>query len=197
MDRMRSMQETGKALEIESLVHQHYAYVRRLALSLLDDEAEADDAAQETFIAAQRALGRFRGEASPRTWLTRIAINTCRSRQRRQKGRLALQNTLQALHLVKNLPPGPEESAIQNEAERALWQALDSLDEKHRLPVILRYVHEMSIPEIAAALEMQQGTVHSRLHNAREKLHGLLLAQSPVVSLTLEGHYQDREEASS
>ena len=153
------------------LVRTHAAYVRRLALSILNDPAEADDAAQEALIAACRSLSGFRAEAQPRTWLTRITINVCRSRLRRRRVRLALQETLQALHLLSGPHPGPEEAAIQNEVDRQVWQAVDALDEKHRLPVILRYVQELSVPEIAGILGLSEGTVHSRLHYARQKLH--------------------------
>jgi RNA polymerase sigma-70 factor (ECF subfamily) len=164
--------ETAQTLE--SLVREHYAYIRRLALTILDDgsaeaSAEADDAAQETFITAHRALAGFRGRASLKTWLTAVAVNACRARLRKRKLRRALQSTLQGLHLAQRLA-SPEETAVQNEAHRHLWQAVDSLDEKHRLPVILRYVHELTVPEIAESLGTNEGTIHSRLHYARKAL---------------------------
>jgi RNA polymerase sigma-70 factor (ECF subfamily) len=159
---------------LEGLVREHYAYIRRLALTILDDGgaeagAEAEDAAQETFITAYRALAGFRGGSSLKTWLTAIAVNTCRARLRRRKLRQALHSTLQGLHLSQRLA-SPEETASQNEAQRLLWQTVDSLDEKHRLPVILRYVHELTVPEIAASLRTNEGTIHSRLHYARKTL---------------------------
>ena len=73
------------------------------------------------------------------------------------------------LHLSQPVA-SPEEAAAQNEAHRQLWQAVDSLDEKHRLPVILRYVHELTVAEIAASLGTNEGTIHSRLHYARKAL---------------------------
>jgi len=169
-DGAQSAQTTQAAQHLERLVQEHYAYIRRLALSILNDPDEAEDAAQETFIAAHRAWASFRGQASARTWLTSIAVNACRGRLRKRKVRQGLQNTLIALHLLRSRPASPEQSAIQNEASRLLWQAVDALDEKHRLPLILRYVHELSVPQIAAALRISPGTVHSRLHYARLKL---------------------------
>jgi len=156
------------------LVREQAAYVRRLALSILNDPAEADDAAQETLIAACRGLAGFRGQAAVRTWVTRITLNVCRSRLRRRRVRQALQDTLQALHLLSGSRLEPEEMAIQNEADRQLWRVIDALDEKHRLPVILRYVQELSVPEIAGILGVNEGTVHSRLHYARQKLQAQL-----------------------
>jgi RNA polymerase sigma-70 factor (ECF subfamily) len=162
--------QTDSSLEIESLMQAHYPYIRRLAISILDDESEADDAAQETFIAALHSLEHFRGESSQCTWLTSIAVNICRGRLRKRKIIQTLQSTLQSLHLLHLAPNSPEENTLQNESDQRLWQAVDNLDEKHRLAIILRYVHELSVPEIAAVLDISQGTIHSRLHYAREKL---------------------------
>lgn len=166
--------DTGAAPSLEALVGEYYAYIRRLALTILDDgqgdaSAEAEDAAQETFITAHRSLAGFRGRASLKTWLTAIAVNACRGRLRKRRLRQTLQATLQGLHLARQ-PESPEETAVENEARRQLWQAVDGLDEKHRLPVILRYVHELSVAEIAASLGASEGTIHSRLHYARKAL---------------------------
>ncbi len=166
--------QAATTAEIETLMQAHYAYIQRLARSILNDEAEADDAAQETFIAACRSLETFRSQASPRTWLTSIAVNQCRGRLRKHKVRQGLLNTLYSLHLLHPPVEGPEAQAVQSEADRRLWGAVDALDEKHRLPVVLRYVHELSTAEIAGALGLSEGTVHSRLHYARQKLQAAL-----------------------
>ena len=63
---------------------------------------------------------------------------------------------------------------MENEQTRTLWQAIERLDEKHRLPIVLRYYHELSTQEIADVLEINVGTVHSRLANARQQLNGHL-----------------------
>jgi RNA polymerase sigma-70 factor, ECF subfamily len=156
--------------DIESLVTAHYAYIHRLALSILDDLDEAEDATQEAFIAASRSLASFRGQSEVKTWLTSIAVNACRSRLRKRKARQVLTATLQSLHLARAAQLSPESLAVQREADRQLWQAVDALDDKHRLVVILRYVHELSTADIAAALDISQGTVHSRLFYARRQL---------------------------
>ena len=174
IDRTYTHETAEASHSFEHLVREHYPYIRRLALSILDDSrvdgaAEADDAAQETFITVYRALSSFRGQSSLKTWLTSIAVNTCRARLRKRKLRQALHATLRGLHLSERLA-SPEETAAQNETHRQLWQAVDSLDEKHRLPVILRYVHQLTVPEIAESLGTNEGTVHSRLHYARKTL---------------------------
>jgi RNA polymerase sigma-70 factor (ECF subfamily) len=170
--------------DIESLVAAHHAYIRRLAASILDDKAEADDAAQETFLAACRAGEGFRGQANPKTWLTAIAVNICRGRLRKRRMRARLQSALEALHLSARSHLSPEKAALQNEADRRVWQAVADLDEKHRLVVVLRYVNELSAEEIAQALGMNEGTVYSRLHYARQKLRLKLDDSKPYAEET-------------
>lgn len=183
-----SQQETvNLEFSIESLVGEYYPYVRRLAVSILDDINEAEDATQETFIAAHRALTGFRDEADPKTWLTAITVNACRGRLRKRKVRAALTTTLQTLHLLKHQSSTPEQAAIQSEVDQTIWQAVDSLDDRHRIPVILRYVHELKVPDIARILRLSQGTVHSRLHYARRKLHARLRHLDPRQEVSDEG----------
>lgn len=167
---------------IEELARQHYAFVQHLAYSIVGDPHEAEDMAQETFLAAQRALPNFRGEAHPRTWLTRITINLCRAQLQKRKRRAFVLYLLQSLYLTQAPTSNPETCAVQNEIYLQLWHAVDALDEKHRLPVLLRYVHQMSVNEIAAALNLSEGTVHSRLHYAREKLQACLRLIQPGVN---------------
>ena len=167
----------GDPLAIERLVQTHQTEVYRLALSILDDPDEAEDAAQEVFVSALRSLDSFRGDASLKTWLFSITINVCRSRYQRDKSRARLRQVLQSL--FRSDQTGPESEAIQHEADSALWQAVRALDEKHRIPVILRYYHELPIDEIAEMLGVPIGTVHSRLNHARERLHTRLKDEQP------------------
>lgn len=161
---------TGATTEIEALVHGYYAQVQRLALSLLDDPDDAEDATQEVFIAAAHALPNFRGDASLKTWLYTITLNHCRRvRQKRQRQQL-LRAPFEKLQNWFSGTPTPEEAATRREADRRLWNAVDSLGEKHRLPFILRYVHGLTALEIAEILAINEGTVHSRLHYARRYL---------------------------
>jgi RNA polymerase sigma-70 factor (ECF subfamily) len=164
--------------DIESLVLDYYPYVRRLAFSILDDFHEADDAAQETFLVVCRLGDSFRGQAQPKTWLTTIAVNVCRGRLRKRKLRQKLQSVLEGLHLVGVHAATPEKAILQNEANRRIWQAVETLEDNHRLTVILHYVHELKAPEIAAVMGTSEGTVYSRLHYARQRLK--LLLDSPT-----------------
>lgn len=169
----------GEPLAIERLVQTHQQDVYRLAISILDDPDEADDATQEVFISALRGLDSFRANSSFKTWLFSITINVCRSRLRRGKSRARLSQILQSLiHGEQAFPErrrrDPESEVIQNETGSKLWQAIQALDEKHRIPIILRYYHDLPVNDIAEMLGIPDGTVHSRLNHARGRLRGQL-----------------------
>ena len=156
-------------------VRAHQQSVYRLALSILDDPAEAEEAAQDALVAALNALDMYRGDSAFTTWLYAITLNTCRTRLRKHRSRDRLLDTLKALfHLNGDGVSHPEESAIRTEADEAVARAVNSLDEKHRLTVVLRYFNELSIAEIAQLLDISEGTVHSRLFTARERLRVML-----------------------
>jgi RNA polymerase sigma-70 factor (ECF subfamily) len=164
----------GDSLAIEKMVHTYQKDVYRLALSILDDPEEAEDGTQETFLAALRALSSFREDAAFKTWLFSITINVCRSRLRRGKNRGRLQQILQSLFHLRGEVEHPEIKAMQNQADAELWYAIRHLDEKQRIPIVLRYYHDLQIADIATMLNIPPGTVHSRLNHARKKLRALL-----------------------
>ncbi len=164
----------GDSLAIEKMVHTYQKDVYRLALSILEDPDEAEDGTQETFLSALRALSSFREDAAFKTWLFSITINVCRSRLRRGKNRGRLQQILQSLFHLRGEVEHPEKTTMQNQADAELWNAIRSLDEKHRVPLVLRYYHDLPIADIAAMLSIPPGTVHSRLNHVREKLRALL-----------------------
>lgn len=158
----------------ESLVREHYAYLERLCLSILGDEQEAQDAVQETLLRALLHQGKFEPGTHLRSWLTAIAINLARDMLRRRAARQRLQGVLR---LVGLSPANTEEAVITSQRDQALWQMVNGLDEKHRLPVILRYMHCLPVSEIAHILGLSEGTVHSRLHYATLKLQKRMAAE--------------------
>jgi RNA polymerase sigma-70 factor (ECF subfamily) len=164
----------GDSSAVETLVRACQPAVFRLALSILDDAAEADEAAQDALVAALNALGGYRGEAAFTTWLYRITINVCRGRLRRGRARERLRAALANVLRLGGGLPEPEEAAAQREKAAALWQAVQMLDEKHRLPLVLFYYHDLPALEIAQILALNEGTVHSRLHTARQRLRAEL-----------------------
>jgi RNA polymerase sigma-70 factor (ECF subfamily) len=167
--------QADDAAAIEMFVRAHQQGVFRLALSVLDDPAEAEEATQDALVAAINALATYRGDSAFTTWLYAITLNTCRSRLRKHKSRDRLMEALRSLfRLGGDAGQHPEEAAIRSEVDAEVARAVNALDEKHRLTVVLRYYNEMSVAEIARLLEISEGTVHSRLFTARERLRATL-----------------------
>ncbi len=174
--------EPGDYSLTETLVSQYYPYIVRLAHSILQDAAEAEDVAQETFITALVHIEECDSDANFKAWLSTIAVNKCRDLLRKRKTRQKFTDAWQAVRLLGQSPT-PEEITEQSDAQTALWQAVNSLNDKHRLPILLRYVHNLSIHEIARVLDVKEGTIHSRLHNACQKLAGQLEVNLDTVPL--------------
>lgn len=183
-----SFSRADKTISLDDLMREHYAYIYRLACSILDDPDEAEDAAQETFIRAAVHLPEFRGEAEIKTWLTSIAVNACRGELRKRRARGALEKTIRAIQSLVGKTHTPEEQADENELQAQLRRAVAGLDEKHRLPVILHYLQHMNVSQIASMLETNENTIHSRLFHARRKLAMKLGAVRP------EAGFQERED---
>jgi RNA polymerase sigma-70 factor (ECF subfamily) len=163
------------AAAVEAFVRAYQPTVYRFALSILDEPAEAEDAAQEALVSASRNLNLYRGESAFTTWLYAITLNACRRQLQKRRSAERLLNVLQSLlHLRPEQPERPEEAALHGEAKAAVLRAVRGLDEKHRLVVILRYYHDLPAAEIAQILRINEGTVHSRLFNARERLRAIL-----------------------
>jgi RNA polymerase sigma-70 factor, ECF subfamily len=180
----RSTNITGKTIMIDTLMRKHYSFIFRLTLSILDDQDEAEDATQETFIRAAAHITEFRGDAEIKTWLSAIAVNVCRGELRKRRRRDLLENTMQVIQLLVGKSPDPEDQAAQNDLHTQLRMAVAGLDEKHRFPVILHYIQHMSVGQIAAIMETNENTIHSRLFHARRKLAMKLRdAQPEVISL--------------
>ena len=163
----------GDSSAIENFVHTYQQDVCRLALSILDDPEEAEDATQEALLSALRSLVSFHGASSLKTWLFSIAVNVCRNRLQRQKRHERLIRILGEVLRIGSAPSA-EENAIQNQSNEALWSVIHDMDEKHRIPIVLRYYHDLSVAEIADILHIPEGTVHSRLNHARKQLHVIL-----------------------
>jgi RNA polymerase sigma-70 factor (ECF subfamily) len=163
--------QQGNALALERLVNEYQPSIYRLAYSILEDGPEAEEAAQDVFVAALKGLRSYRGESSLTTWLYAITVNLCRDRlrARRTRDRLAQALTLLA-HTDKRHHVSAEDEAIRSEGEAVIRNAVKTLGEKQRLPVLLRYYHGCSVQEIAQILKINEGTVCSRLATARNQL---------------------------
>jgi len=147
----------------------HGERVQRLCQRLLGRRADAEDAAQEVFLKLFERAGRFDGRARFSTWLHRLTVNLCLHRMERERLRLvrALPEDEGALVDPSASPP---ESLSRTEARESLQRLLARLSPEHRAVLVLRELEQLSYQEIAAALELPEGTVMSRLSRAREQL---------------------------
>lgn len=162
----------GEERAREELVGRHLDSVYRVALAIVGDESRAEDAAQETFLKAFRSLGRFRGEASFRSWLLAIAANEARTILR-SAGRRR-ETALDDASPVRSENPGPDRRV--EEAEEAEWvrSCLDRLPEKQRLAVELRIFDGMSFREVGRAIGSSEGAARVNYHHGIRKLRELL-----------------------
>jgi len=149
--------------------------VYRLAVSMLDDPAEADDATQDALAAAISRLDTSRGDSSFTTWLYAIALNVCRGRLRKRRARERLVKVLESLIRGSGQNETlPEQVAIRRETDMALWRAVRALDDKLREVIILRYFQELRLEDIAATVGVSERAIRDRLHRAHERMRGVL-----------------------
>ena len=178
LERLRN----GDALAFNRLVAERHGDIYALLYRLTEDPEEARDLTQETFLQAFRHLASFRGDADLRTWLYRIAVNQARNRwrwwKRRRRDRTVSLDAPVSEEIDTPLSAGlaggegldPERQALAREREQALHAALKSLSRPYREVIVLRDIEGLSYEEVAATLDMNVGTVKSRLNRGRTEL---------------------------
>ncbi len=155
----------GEQKAYAPLVDQYKSYAFTLALKILNNRAEAEEAAQDAFIKAYQHLGNFNRQAKFSTWLYRIVFNTAISYKRRQK------NIFQSIeHIVIEYEQGAEGMVERKDKGRFIEQGMRNLTEADKLAITLFYLKEFSLEEIAAITGMPANTVKVRIHRARLKL---------------------------
>ncbi len=175
----------GDAAAYEQLVAEQSSDVYALLFRLTSDAEEARDLTQETFLRAYQNIERFRGDASLKTWIYRIAINQARNRWRwwRRRKRdvtvsLDATDDQREKPLASTLPSNddlnPEQETLARERENQLRDALLGLRRSYREAVILRDVEGFSYEEIASTLQISIGTVKSRISRGRMELRHAL-----------------------
>jgi RNA polymerase sigma-70 factor (ECF subfamily) len=164
----------------DALVTQNGGRVYGLALRMLRNREDAEDATQEVWQRALRGLERFRGEASLATWLFRITMNVCSSRLE-AGSRTAIRPEAKD-DVVAGMPdpaPDPERRTAGREVREAVERALGTLEPAFRSTVILRELEGLSYDEIAEVLDTPVNTVKTRLHRARRELQAALAEFRP------------------
>jgi RNA polymerase sigma factor (sigma-70 family) len=170
----------GDRLAFELLMRRHNRRLFRLARSTLRNDADAEDALQEAYLAAYRSIGQFRGDAALSTWLSRLVLNECLGRVRKQARRdnvIPMRSSGDETEFDAMPTPdtdSPEKSAMRAETRALLEHKLDELPEAFRSVFVLRCVEEMSVEETASCLDVPEATVRSRLFRARALLREAL-----------------------
>ena len=160
----------GEAAAYEEIVQRYQQVAFRTAYVVTGSAADAEDAAQEGFVKAFRALDRFRIGADLRPWLLRIVANEARNRVRSSGRRHQLELRLTEGFRPGDAAPSPEAAAVASDERRRLLALVNSLSEDDRQVIASRYFLELSGEETAAVLGIPQGTVKSRLSRALARL---------------------------
>ena len=177
-DQLVLLSKDGKLDAFNSPVERYQGSVYNLCYRLLGDAGAAEDATQEAFLSAYRAIQRFSG-GSIRSWLLRIAANECKDELRRRQRKGA--SSLQALSEARDVPfdvadpaPGADDIVALREFGSAFQQVLLQLPFEQRRAILLVDVYEYRYEEVAEMTGESLGTVKSRIHRGREKLRQLL-----------------------
>ena len=168
------MTDAQRGAWLSRCMAEHKTGLMRMAYLYLGDEALAEDAVQETFIKAYRAVDRFRGDSSEKTWLMRIAVNTCKSMRRTA--------WMRALYSGVPLEAAPEPGREDSYRDDTVLRAVMELPDKLRQAVLLYYYQDMKQADVAKALNVPEKTVATRLMRARNRL-----------KISLRGWYFDEE----
>jgi RNA polymerase sigma-70 factor (ECF subfamily) len=180
--------QRGDPDAFDELYTRHAPIIYRLAWAMLQQTQSAEDVVQETFLRAHKARHRFDpSRASFGTWLYQIALNFCRSHLRRKQ--LLTIPWLRQNEETPDLPdfrPGPEKTILRGEYRQLLWAAVQKLSAPLREVITLHYYLELPAVEIAVMLNCPEGTIYSRLHNARRRLAEILIEKGLTAPELLE-----------
>jgi RNA polymerase sigma-70 factor (ECF subfamily) len=158
----------GDRAAMHELIVRYRQPLTRLVARLTGWSADTEDLVQDAFAAALEGAGRFRGDSRLATWLTRIAINICRGYQRRKrlwgvfKRNAAKQGEFDSVDASQR--------SIQDDRAVRVRQIVQQMRSRYREVVVLHYLQEISLDEVAKILRISQNAVEVRLHRARKKL---------------------------
>jgi len=157
------------------LVERHSRTIFGLAFRMMENEQDAEEIVQETFVRAYRALDGFESRANFGTWIYRIAVNRCYDLLKQRKSRLQVEakEDLDEAALVEQIPtknPSPERTLLSREIEVRVRLAVKQLTAGERTAFVLRHFEGRSVEEIARVLNVREGAAKNRVHRAVQKL---------------------------
>lgn len=160
----------GDEKAFEKLVIDNQNRVYSVCMGMLKNPHDAQDASQETFLKAYRHIRNFRGQSSVETWLTKIAMNVCLDEIRSRRDTVPLNEGFDVPDTET-----AESRVLARESQQAVRRALEQLPSDQRAVVVLRDIKGFSYEEVCDILNLNIGTVRSRLHRARERLKKIFL----------------------
>ncbi len=180
----------GQTRAFDELVRRHSRKLNAMLIAMLNNEADAYDVAQTSFLKAFHSLRYFKGQSSFYTWLYSIALNQARNflrkRKRERDNSYSLDNDENGDPLEKNADlsdtnraADPVRQANIAELRKKLQRAISQLSPAHREVINLCDIQGLSYPEISKIINISEGTLRSRLHYARRQLQGLLAEEKP------------------
>lgn len=173
----------GDRQALTALMRRHNQRLFRVARSILRNDADAEEAVQEAFFSAYRAMGRFRGDSALSTWLVRIVVNESNKRLHKNnrlhavlefEDDLELRGDLQQTQTNEFIPSQPEQAMARVETRRLIEAKIDLLPDVFRTVFVLRAVEEMTVEEAAQCLDILPATVRTRYFRARALLRKAL-----------------------
>ena len=174
----------GERDAFEVLMRRYNQTLYRTARSILRDDAEAEDAVQEVYLLAYRAMGAFRGDAKLSTWLIRIVVNEAIARSRKRSRRAQIiqlssgapepEADVPEENMSESTPEQPEHAAMRTQTRRLLETKIDALPEAFRTVFVLRALEELTVEETAASLGIPVATVRTRYFRAKGLLREAL-----------------------
>lgn len=160
----------------EELIRQYEKKVYTLCFRMCGNSEDAEEAAQDAFLALWRGIDRFRQESSLSTWIYRLATNACIDtlrRRKKQSGSVSLDDEELFVDAV-DTSPQPQETVEHRETQKLLQEGLSALPEEYRKVLILREIEGLSYTEIAESASIELGTVKSRISKGRSLLRNFL-----------------------
>jgi RNA polymerase sigma-70 factor (ECF subfamily) len=171
--------QAGDDAAFDTLVGRHEEFIYNVCMGIVSSPEDAEDAMQETFLAAYRALKKFRGDSKVSTWLYRIAVRECLDISRRRKPASSLEEII--------VEPSVDDGADGRATESLVRSSLAMLPEHYRTALILRYYGGLSYEEIASAMNSTAGRVKMMLHRARKAFQGVWPGDSADAPLASGG----------
>jgi len=158
----------GQSAAFEELIKRYERQIYSLTLKMMGNQEDANDVAQEIFIKLYNALNKFDNERKFFSWMYKIALNVCyTAMKRRPQENFSLDNIIDFAPLIPERDTQPETYFESQEIKTLVQTAISELPENFRVPVLLRYMHEMSYQQIADAMELPVSTIETRLYRGK------------------------------